>query len=1546
MGPTDGLSLKIWKQQKLIDFLEESEEIDVDALLKAYNALTSLHREAGDLLAIKEAEANMESLRSMQEDNSSMTAIPNASPFDDGVVTFKSEEKGEDIDERGRSAGFQFEREYSTGSSRPTSSIIRERSASPSSRSSSADGYSRLTTAKTRPTTSVPPGSAAIHEATDESTEIERQLDCNEVAAVDQAYLQIAPLVDQLAANAKELREMAYAECMKEGQRIQKQCVGMLEEKLRVHDNALQNSRNEGKDSVTPDPKTFVFWYDDLLDETDKITHEYISSSKSHLIRQIETEKAAWMKMAQMQLDSTQEKHGASEAAVHVEVLVHEFKKAEADMVRWELGIISEMQELVQRLMAAWRSRAKNQVSLEREMHELRIKNTAAHQSFLPSIKADSKTTNQNIFGGSASPDQQKQLNDIAKSLQYTTMPASHTQNSIQLNQLQDQIAEWKRHALRHIENEANQEMTRWRLQIDETDDPEEKIAIIDEIEKERTKRMQSFASDAASAQVQYDIEGNIISSSPKAEEKGQEKWREDFKKSMINFHEQNPITAKNVDGSNSLVIADNTLGGSSAQSPMGPSAQTTVRFDEEMKKAELDSERNAQSIVAEELKQLELQKQIEIDHTIREQKMYAQAELTQKLKEEAEEAVVQNRLQKMREEAEAEEAAKQKEEAMKAIMEAESEALQDMESEWARLQAIMAREKESKLTRMKKEQEEAEARYGVTTRQPPPIGEMVKVGKKVGKKTSSAAVIARNKNIAKKGGVKGLDIAPPQKKKLELGEKRNYNDVEREAALVTNATKNDYNVSIVAESEIFKSFLSKAEKIEKLEKIQAIKAQQKIQATSSTYSTGLSGSKSTSYAMNGSIVLTTNDENPLDTDINPLAELNKGIPSRDDAVGTGFNTVVDPRIKFSRSDRPVIITVTPKETTEVSKVVHVRQSADLMSMLDEAKKKHLDDVKQIYTDEQPKLILGQKHTTSGSTSANTSKPGSPSGRSTRPTSKGSVGGGGRPGSTNNYREFTPDDRNPDGRVLHNADLDEYEDDGFTGMQPVQTPLTEEEEAKQRQRVDGRPDVEYMRPSYTPENSNLHTRTGKYILDSKMPEEPRPLSPNNSLYGSGAMNVKAFSHVPGNDGTIGLVTEKHVRTLIGATSDAMIDNNGTDTTIDAVSIMASSDISEQQNKRMQGMTAQQRNDFIAYHGSQVIGTLGSGLDQDSMYSAAELSQQQQQQNKDGTMKPLPNFVNRPIKHLTATGTTSLGITGSPDKIQPKASNTKFKCPHPGCNAIFNVAFELFNHANRTHAGIVGDLAHNPVADQDYYYEEPNDRIGQKALSHSNSDKHRHNDPYTSNAPIRKINPTKNTMGTKQFVKKIRIPVDQVINRKPRSKPSPTKAIQRQPGTGYSPSNKSGIYNISMQHSGSLPSVNSNTEYDQTLMNPTLGSPNGSYSGGDDAYDNSFLTNSYSTMNSAKSYYMQKYISPNKNHSNKKKSSESPLAKFNPAVVSLSKKWEEQQQMDLWSNHTKLLKDWRKTYEKQLSLKTRPLPTGGFARRTKDDHVTKAEPQIK
>jgi hypothetical protein len=138
-------------------------------------------------------------------------------------------------------------------------------------------------------------------------------------------------------------------------------------------------------------------------------------------------------------------------------------------------------------------------------------------------------------------------------------------------------------------------------------------------------------------------------------------------------------------------------------------------------------------------------------------------------------------------------------------------------------------------------------------------------------------------------------------------------------------------------------------------------------------------------------------------------------------------------------------------------------------------------------------------------------------------------------------------------------------------------------------------------------------------------------------------------------------------------------------------------------------------------------------------------------------------------------------------------------------------------------------------------------------------------------------------------------------------------------------------------------VNNNTHYDATLMNPTLGTPAGSYSGGDESYMNSFLSNSYNTLHSAKEQYMTR-CSPPKQKA--EKSGSSQLAQFDPAVVILSRKWEEQQQMDLWSTHTKLLKDWRRTYERQLSLQVKAkLPTGPLTKRTKEDFVTKAGPIV-
>ena len=57
-------------------------------------------------------------------------------------------------------------------------------------------------------------------------------------------------------------------------------------------------------------------------------------------------EKNQWMRMAQEQLDASQGHDGgmagiSSHAAVLVDVLVHAFRQAENEMVRWELQVFS-----------------------------------------------------------------------------------------------------------------------------------------------------------------------------------------------------------------------------------------------------------------------------------------------------------------------------------------------------------------------------------------------------------------------------------------------------------------------------------------------------------------------------------------------------------------------------------------------------------------------------------------------------------------------------------------------------------------------------------------------------------------------------------------------------------------------------------------------------------------------------------------------------------------------------------------------------------------------------------------------------------------------------------------------------------------------------------------------------------------------------------------------------------------------------------------------------------------------------------------------------
>jgi hypothetical protein len=291
-----------------------------------------------------------------------------------------------------------------------------------------------------------------------------------------------------------------------------------------------------------------------------------------------------------------------------------------------------------------------------------------------------------------------------------------------------------------------------------------------------------------------------------------------------------------------------------------------------------------------------------------------------------------------------------------------------------------------------------------------------------------------------------------------------------------------------------------------------------------------------------------------------------------------------------------------------------------------------------------------------------------------------------------------------------------------------------------------------------------------------------------------------------------------------------------------------------------------------------------------------------------------------------------------------------------------VAFELFNHANKAHLGVIGDLARDPSNLQDYYFKHGKMPQGAalaairsqdqghttKVLSHANSPSHRIVDPFRANAAPQ-------SLGTKAFVKKIRIPADQVIDRGPRSKGSKLQ----QPSTGGS--RAVALYNNTADNSGARISPNKNTYFDKNLLSPTMGSTGGERYAGYQAESemqgynstaggqstNAFVANSYNAMNHAKAQFVAKQ----EQHMHKQSLSPSskggnygtpvPLGQFNPAVVSLSKKWEEQQQMQSWAEHTKLLKDWRQTYEKQLSLEAKALPTGPLATRTRDKFVPKA-----
>jgi len=1521
------LALKIWKQRKLIDYLEESEEIDVGALCSAYAALGSLHSEAGDGAAAEEA----------LQQASALSGGPSGHAIDAAAA-------------------------HTAGSS---------------SSSSLLDFRTELKSAAGRPR------SARVQSAVSGSRIVGRIDDLADaaVSAVDAALL---PLLLPLQAAALADRRAAEAAIAAGLQKVQLQVATQLETWLRGEDPekssiAQGNDQDAAKSTPTSHTTAFVYWHADVLASTQALLERQMADTKRSLQEQVERERTAWLGMAQRQLDLVQAQYGSGEAVLQVEVLVEKYHLADNDILRWELSQLSALQSSQAHLLQLWHTKAAAQLEKETVMQSMQRK----------SLEVAGGYGQQSLAG---SPQQRKQLQMLQRQL---LEPSSlNEQNNADVKMLQRQIDEWRKVAMKNIEFEAEAELGRWRAEIDVQLSPRAKIAMIDNIEKQRTLKAVAFLDSAAGIVESEDglaISSAAASRSPQAEAGGvpDSAGSPAFKSptsSLTAGKEAAALTPLNLLG----VSATGTNAHNSPHkaSPSGKQAQVQGRGDGEEDDGESApispkgdfsvaahgssympplSAQEAERAVQAELMQLQREKQLEIDLSIQEQRRYLQVVVQQQQMEREEKEKKEKKEEEERVKREAEAAEQHK-------LDREEEGRRALEAEWARLQAVMARDKADKQDRLRLEQERAEAKFGVRVKSSVALlegnasssissgddetqraGKKKKVGKKLSK-SPKKPLAAGAPSLPTKSPALGSSVALHSTNQQELAY---ASHLSRAAGGANVSVLAGLGMGAGAGAAIFASALSKEEKLQQLKQLAEERDKILSQGTAIAYSMTDSGEMITA---GGSMLI-----NPLDSAVNPLQPPVLQAKHRyQHGSATAFETALDPVVKFSRNDRAVPLTgATPKGpgAGEAARVKAVRDSANLLAMLADAKQRHLEEVAFIYTEEQPKLVLGQRHGDTASSAGG----------------KGASAGGGRPGSTNAYRAFTPDDRSLRGiQLIRDTASDEFEDDGFDGMKLSMPDISPRSTAAQSTRYDGRPDVSYIHPpdirASTPSGTAMIVRTGQYMLDRKLPASPGPLSPNTSLYGNGGMSGMAYPHIAGNDGTVGRVTETEaanfqkekgfgVGNTSSSTSNSLV-NHHTD-------IKISQDIEEElqdiQSQRVSKMPAQEKLDFAAYHGQQlqVLGTLGSGLDANSVLSTDDMTHA-------GIMKALPNFVSRPIKHLTATGSTSLGITAPPRTASPNTHNTgaigenvslldqspfasvkapaaHFKCPHPGCQKSFPVAFELFNHANRSHLGVVGDLARDPSNLQDYYFQHGKPPQGgalaavrsehpTKVLSHANSPAYRNLDPFRATAQPQQL-------GTKAFVKKIRIPADQVIDRGQRA-----KGKTGQPTGG---NRAVTVYN-NTTNGGTSASPNKNTHFDRNLMSPTLGSPSerearaGAYSSSSGGQStNTFVMNSYQAMSDAKARFLarqqfaaqQEALPPPAGGGNY--GTHVPLGHFNPAVVSLSRKWEEQQQMQVWNDHTKLLKDWRRTYERQLSLEAKTLPTGALATRTREKFVPKA-----
>ncbi len=308
--PKVNLKVALWKAQRLIDYLEESQVVDLPQLQSAYSELAQLLREDEQNEAAEEADCNAQAIKDLQEeggaDEGAKDAIdPLGNPIDPTTAQVMM-----DVPVNSVGSGINFEQRYEQN--RPHS-----HSSSRGDSRSMSRGASRRGTAGGIDSIEEDSEASFKRDAQQKQKDVIIASSANvaeeELIAIAYAEKQAQPWINALAEENKGIRKKVVQEIKEESQRVQSRVVSILEEKLKSTRNILPSARMD-------------FWYEDYHDKTLSIINENKSQSKQVLRTQVEMEKNQWTRVAQEELDSAN-KTGtgsgiSSSAAVLVDVLV------------------------------------------------------------------------------------------------------------------------------------------------------------------------------------------------------------------------------------------------------------------------------------------------------------------------------------------------------------------------------------------------------------------------------------------------------------------------------------------------------------------------------------------------------------------------------------------------------------------------------------------------------------------------------------------------------------------------------------------------------------------------------------------------------------------------------------------------------------------------------------------------------------------------------------------------------------------------------------------------------------------------------------------------------------------------------------------------------------------------------------------------------------------------------------------------------------------------------------------------------------------------